>query len=648
MLQTEFTIGQKKSRARHRGVKSQENVPLHGKDVQSQRQVREDSQPLSEIMHQVPASPLQECRSPVIDRLMKQKTACALGRKHSEPERTWDAGIQNKPPSQNSTPSTTPRQKPLRVVRNRARASAPLDRHGSKKETAAPVRGGLLERLADSGLQPSALTEYIGSGGTEILFDALWDYQDDSGVLIRAELIGLLLVLVSNSFPQTGGRETELLVELRRTLTSLPQKSDWPPEDFEQFQQLPTRLCEGCVSFTAHAGLKKDLLKSPETLQAILDFMRVADFSEAHLAFAVASFIFNLCRSSSDFENTESFSASLQSGLRKDGLLSMLYADVLEIADPGSPKLAAALEEIICASLEGEGCIAGVLLVKCMESGCSNARSLAVLTLRLLCVNTQHRTPLAVSGAIGALLALLELQEEEAAPSELDGIRQALAQLCISTDPTLLTADEQLNCIGHFVSLMQHDETQLQLEGAMGLTNLLTTGDDARTLALQAGAWNLCQELLFSEVQAVRRSAAEAMCNFTAAPEILDFIASGHGDLEIQVFTSFCAVEDHGTQVAATGALAMLARNPDVALRIASGARCQRLVEVFQDTQDAGIQHRAASCLSSIFQAPGLSADSRGLIQAAFAEKQQHGGFASSEAEALAWAIVKDERDTSS
>merc|ERR1740130_1506042 len=200
------------------------------------------------------------------------------------------------------------------------------------------------------------------------------------------------------------------------------------------------------------------------------------------------------------------------------------------------------------------------------------------------------------------------------------GIRQTLAQICITTDPSLILPDDQLRTIDAFLQLLQHPDEQVQLDGAMGLTNLLTVGDEVRSLALQPGAWNLCQERLFSESQC---------------------------DLELQVFTSFCAAPDHGTQVAATGALAMLARNPEVALRIASGARCQRLLEVYATAEDPDIQHRVVSCLTGLYQAPGLPSELHKLIRSALAEKLDNRGFASSEAEALASSVLEEEEEES-
>jgi hypothetical protein len=247
---------------------------------------------------------------------------------------------------------------------------------------------------------------------------------------------------------------------------------------------------------------------------------------------------------------------------------------------------------------------------------------------------------LAASGEITNTLLDLADSADEALRL---GIQQTLAQVCITADPALIAPDDQLRAVEHFVYLMKCCDDQLQLDGAMGLTNLLTTGDEVRSLALQAGAWGLCQELLFCQNEAIRRAATEAMCNFTAAPEVVEYFASGQGDLELQGFTSFCSTPDHGTQVAATGALAMLARYPDVAVRIAWNSRCQRLLDVLDTCEDPDIQHRMVSCLHGVYQAPELPPELRQCIHEAFRKMYNATGFVSSEAEALVHAVMDEE-----
>lgn len=425
-------------------------------------------------------------------------------------------------------------------------------------------------------------------------------------------------------------------MHLQRTFVAVYDVAQWATEDEgDDIRELPTRLCEGCVCFTAHGELKRRLLETPRALHGLLDFMNDVDLSQPSIAFAVASCLFNLCRADGDLEVMDGTSAVLQSELRQESILGILYPDVLAKADAGSAELAARLRAIVAAP-------AAALLARCAESSSPGARSIAAFALRLLCGEPEQRAILAESGAVGGLLTLLASETEERRP----GIQRALAQACITADPSMFSLDEQMRAVGPFVQLMQYSDVQLQLEGAMALTNLLTTGDELRSLALQAGAWGLCRDLLFSEDQNVRRAAIEAMCNFTASPEVVEFCASGQGDLEIQVFASFCAAPDHGTRVAATGALAMLAGQEEVALRIASGSRCQRLVEVFAASEDPDIEHRVASCLSTLYNAPGLPAELQLLIWESFQEKQEGNGFASSEAEALVLAVLEDTEET--
>jgi hypothetical protein len=509
-----------------------------------------------------------------------------------------------------------------------------------RSDTEVNGQGGLLNRLAASGFEAAALTECISSGGTDLLFDALGDLKGPSAALVRAELVGLLLVLVAQGFPQASGREQELLLELQSTLAGLYQAAEWVRvEDSEQFRELPLRLCEGCVCFTTHGAFKRSLCEAPDTLQAILRFMCEADLSQGSFAFVVVSFLFNLCRGRDDLEYFGGTAEMLHSGLRKDSLLGLLYSDVLAAADPGPPEVATFFRALLCTpSAPGASAPAATILSRCAES-CASTHYLIVLIFRMLCLEPENRLALAASGGIQTLVKLADASHEALHSN----VRQILAQVCITTDPGLVAPDDQLRAVDHLVQLMQQKNEQLQLDGAMGLTNLLTIGDEVRTLALQCGAWAVCQELLFSESEGVRRAATEAMCNFTAAAEVVEFCACGQGDLELQVFTSFCAAPDHGTQVAATGALAMLARCPEVALRIASGARCQRLLEVLESTADPDIQHRVVSCLTGIFYAPDVPSDVLRLIHIAFLDKQASGGFVSKEAEALVRSALEQE-----
>lgn len=632
-LQSEFAFGA----ANPNEMGAQENFP-RGKDSSDYSHLRRNAQPLSEIMPQAQCAPLNDrsdCRPPVIDRLKRQASLS------STTPRGQSENICQRANERRHTPQSRrfSNEASIEAICDERGARLPQQQTAPQSDAEATSRGGLLQRLTASGFEGSALTECIGCGGTDLLFDTLKDFEGNNTTLVRAELVGLLLILVAHGFPQTAGREEELLQELQGTLMNLYSAASFANvEDSDQFRELPMRLCEGCVCFTAHCELKVALCEAPETLQGVLEFMCDVDLSEPALAFTVASFLLNLCRGGQDLEALGCNLQVLTSGLRQDSLLGILYPDVLAAADPGPPELAGIFRAALCTPAEpGAAPLAITLLARCAESG-AEAQCVAAQTLRLLCLAPEHRCTLASSsGLVGMLLDLATSLEAFRI-----GILQTLAQVCIAADPATIDPDDQLRAVAPLIQLMQLPDEQVQLDGAMGLTNLLTTRDEVRSLALESGAWSLCQELLFSESQNVRRAATEAMCNFTASPEVLEFCASGQGDLELQVFTSFCAAPDHGTQVAAAGALAMLAREPQVALRIATGPRSQRLCEVFTAAEDPDVQLRMVTCLHGLFHAEGIGKELQQLIWTAFAEKTQGAGFVSSDAETLAWSVLEE------
>merc|ERR1719460_1634347 len=196
--------------------------------------------------------------------------------------------------------------------------------------------------------------------------------------------------------------------------------------------------------------------------------------------------------------------------------------------------------------------------------------------MRFLCSKKDHRRNVVAGGGVRMLLGLIDLEDETAR----DAARQALAQVCIATNPAMLNYRDQLDTIRPLVSMLSHNHELLKFEAAMGLTNLLTVSEEVRTRAVQADGWGACRDLLFEENEMVQRAGIEAMCNFTMAPEILEKFAEGKCDLEIKIFSAFCLSEDQATQAAASGALAMLAAYEEIAPHIARGEKFDNILEL--------------------------------------------------------------------
>lgn len=277
-------------------------------------------------------------------------------------------------------------------------------------------------------------------------------------------------------------------------------------------------------------------------------------------------------------------------------------------------------------------------LGKCAAHGSQRVKSLVAFVFKFLCIEQSHRRYVVSSNGIRTLLGLVDLEDEAAR----DAARQALAQVCITTNPAMMQYSEQLDCVRPLVQLLEHHHELLQFEGCMGLTNLLTANEELRSRAIQADAWRACRDLLFSDNALVQRAGIEAMCNLTMAPEILERFADGKADLEIKVFIGFCQSEDRSAASAAAGALAMLAACSDVAMKITASENFEHLFEALVDVKDPDVQHRLVCALAHLCAAEGCPLEAVAKIRGALKEGRER-GFESPEAEKVAAHCLLDE-----
>jgi len=275
-------------------------------------------------------------------------------------------------------------------------------------------------------------------------------------------------------------------------------------------------------------------------------------------------------------------------------------------------------------------------LGKCVAHGSVRVKSIVAMVLKYLCADQKHRRYIVTSGGVRTLLSLVDVDEDTAR----DAARQALAQICIVTNPSLLPYSEQLDAVRPLVQMLEHHHELLQFEAAMGLTNLLTASDELRSRALQARAWFACRDLLFSDNELVQRAGLEAMCNLTMAPEMLERFAEGKCELEIRVFIGFCTSDDKPSSIAASGALAMLSSCDEVAVHIAANENFGALLDCFQQCADPAVQHRLASSLCSIVAAEGIPPEVVARTRAALA-KRRSTGLSSKEAERLVREVLE-------
>jgi len=513
---------------------------------------------------------------------------------------------------------------------------------------------------------------FIDGGGIDMLLGALGDGEEGSKGLIRAKLMGVLAMLAAHNkeVREEVFDRLDFLMELRHALdvareSALAARAGGTADTqkVEDARRLARGFYESCACLTIHGEFKELLRDSKKTLKAIHDLVSPEDLAEdKHIAFMYTSIMANICRSredkirpkkdqfpfnelgEDDLNALEEFMEKMPAESRpvKNGELdagSAELANDLRVwcvkesgkslprpvggVNPGGERARAAAASSVVSNLS-----------KCTANGTSRVQNLAALIMKTLCASKEHRGPVVSSGGFRLLLGLVDIEDEVSR----DAARQALAQICIVTNPMLFTYGEQLDAVRPLVELCEHKHELLQFEAAMGLTNLLTVSDELRTRALQADAWRVCKDLLFSENEMVQRAGIETMCNFTMADEIIERFATGKASVEIDIFCAFCLTEDKATQRAASGALAMIAGCEEVAVQIAKSEKFGCLLQFLEEVADADLQHRAVACVCSIADAEGVPENVRAQIKEKLRAKRS--GLVSGEAESIASALL--------
>lgn len=496
----------------------------------------------------------------------------------------------------------------------------------------------------------------IECGGIDILLNALGDGEEGSAGMMRAKLVAVLAIVAGHNkeVREEVFDRLDVVLELRHALETARAGAAEAREGgrrAETSRRLLRALYESCSCLTIHGEFKETLLESKKTLKAIQDLPAAQDLIEdPQLAFFFASIVYNLCRSredkirpkknefpfnelgDDDLAAIEQFYEKMPAESRpvKNGEVDAGSKDVAEKLRRWCVLQSGDMTKKLPDGTATTGSNVISHLGKCAAHGSVRVKTIVAMVFKYLCADQQHRRYIVTSGGVRTLLGLVDLEDEAAR----DAARQALAQICIVTNPSLLPYSEQLDAVRPLVQTLEHHHELLQFEAAMGLTNLLTASDELRSRAILARGWYACRDLLFSDNELVQRAGLEAMCNLTMAPEMLERFAEGKCELELRVFIGFCSSEDRASVIAASGALAMLASCDEVAVHIAANENFGALLEVFQQCADPDVQHRIATALCGVAAAESVPAEAAARARAAMSKKAAS-GLASKEAQRL-------------
>jgi hypothetical protein len=212
---------------------------------------------------------------------------------------------------------------------------------------------------------------------------------------------------------------------------------------------------------------------------------------------------------------------------------------------------------------------------------------------KLLCLEPDNRKWAVKYGGVRALLRIKD--EEDAA--------QALAQICIVTNPKLFSYPEACDMLVVLCDLLEHRHELLQFEAAMGITNLLNLGDAVVQRAVQADAWHRLLNLIEGDDgnAMLARAGLEGLCNLTQSNQIRDEIKKGRKKVDLQIILAYIRADDAESQIAASGAIAMLSHDAEIALMLSKIDGFRNLVSGLADGGLGGdaVVHRAAVALKN-------------------------------------------------
>jgi hypothetical protein len=493
----------------------------------------------------------------------------------------------------------------------------------------------------------------VEGGGIDMILNSMNDGEVGARCqgLIRAKLVGALAMMAAHNAEvrEEVFDRMDFLLELRDAMdiakemnkSARTQGKNCP--NIEEARRVVKSLYESCACLSIHGEWKEELFtKAKKTLKSMQDLASPDDLAEdAQLAFVYSSLCYNLCLSREDKVRPKKREFPFNE-LGEDDLnaLEEFYEKMPPESRPakngeldsGSLEVATQIREWL-----PQNCNVISNLAKCVVKGSDQVKGLVALVYKFLCLKPEYRKYMVSSGGIRALLSIVDVQDERAR----DAARQALAQILITTNPQLLSYKDQLDAVRPLVEALEHRHELIQFESAMALTNLLSVNDELRTRALQADGWRICRDLLFSDNEQVQRAGLEAMCNFVMCSDIVERFTTEKSDLDVKIFCAFCLSEDKPSQIAASGALAMLCQYDEVAARLAQHENFSNVLQLMAETDDPALQHRVASILSSVVEADGAPTGIREKCKSCIHEKRRSTGFSSQQADAIAKALLE-------
>lgn len=204
------------------------------------------------------------------------------------------------------------------------------------------------------------------------------------------------------------------------------------------------------------------------------------------------------------------------------------------------------------------------------------------------------RGPMIQAGVLKALARL-------AGPSNTTDGRiaaaQAMARTLITTNPAYVPHAQVMDAIGPLLWVARQDNHFAQFEAAMAITNIASVSDSTKRRVVREKGVSTLNYLMFSDNLNVRRAGTEALTNLIHVPEVTKMVLGERLKLWLAFAQDWDV--DVGCSSAASGAIAMLADDPENVPRLVEAGAVRAMLTVIWSGEEH-LQHRAVAALRSI------------------------------------------------
>jgi tetratricopeptide (TPR) repeat protein len=207
----------------------------------------------------------------------------------------------------------------------------------------------------------------------------------------------------------------------------------------------------------------------------------------------------------------------------------------------------------------------------------------------------------------GVLTACIKIEKNES-PTETDAMkkvirsaRHTIAKMLVTTNPSLLTSAQRLGSIKPLIQLIRDNHaSDLEIfEALMAITNLASSGEDAKNRIIAEKGISSLHYAMFSVHEMVKRAATEAMCNLVPHKKMMEHLAER--DI-LKLWLAFATEfeENYECARAAAGCLAMSTQDESIAVEIVELERFKSEMTLLLECGRLEIMHRALVVLLNL------------------------------------------------